>query len=316
MMEENKKGKKVETAINNFVGKVSVFGKKTVDEIKRNNEEKALKREEEKRQEKLKKLNPLFPEKYWDDNFKKPNIIMITDGVERRNEELCAGAIGWIDDRNNVEVMCLYEDFVNESKINFIPYPECNALYVVENFNHDRFLKIDIIFDKAHEEKIAELEHIAYSLGAKNCSIEIVETERSNDSSRNDSSMGGFGLIKGAKIKANVQSLSSNKKAESSSLNGTKITVFEGHDNPVKPMLKWFTHDDNINRLIEMRCKDPKSIKSQSLIIEGSSSRAISQIMAKKLDCAISKFGAKMEKSIESEFIKESSKKLVFEVEF
>ena len=55
---------------------------------------------------------------------------------------------------------------------------QCDAVYYVDPFNRNRFIRSDAIFSIAHEEQVAELRHIAEKLGAKKCSIEIKEEKR------------------------------------------------------------------------------------------------------------------------------------------
>ncbi|MDO5413965.1 MAG: hypothetical protein Q4F78_00745 [Bacillota bacterium] len=43
---------------------------------------------------KLKKYNPLFPDKYNDASFDRPNLITIVDDAVRRDIDVCEGAIG------------------------------------------------------------------------------------------------------------------------------------------------------------------------------------------------------------------------------
>lgn len=57
----------------------------------------------------------------------------------------------------------------------FIPTATCDAVYYVDSFDRNNFINVNNLFERAHEERMAELEHIAYSLGAKRCSIELSE---------------------------------------------------------------------------------------------------------------------------------------------
>ena len=124
---------------------------------------------------KLKKLNPVFPEQYQSSEFNLPNVIMIVDDAVRKGEKLCEGAIGWLTNDTGVEILYLYDEAIEFSGLQFVPFAVCDATYCVDSFDRNKFIRTDCIFAKAHEEKIAELKHIAYCLGAKRCSIEISE---------------------------------------------------------------------------------------------------------------------------------------------
>lgn len=132
----------------------------------------------------MKKYNPLFPDQYKSENFNLPNIIMIVDDAVRRGIDVCEGAIGWLSNESGVEVLCLYDEAVVFSGIQFVPAVTCDAFYYVDSFNRNRFVRTDGIFSKAHEERMAELKHVAYCLGAKRCTIEISETSSDSKSQR------------------------------------------------------------------------------------------------------------------------------------
>ena len=115
----------------------------------------------------LKKYNPLFPEQYCADTFNLPNMIQIVDDAVRRGIDVCEGAIGWLGNETGVEILHLYDEAVPFSKLQFVPSADCDAVYYVDSFDRRRFIRLDCIFSKAHEERLAELKNIAYLLGAK-----------------------------------------------------------------------------------------------------------------------------------------------------
>ena len=263
---------------------------------------------------KMKKYNPLFPERYHSSEFNLPNMIVIVDDAVRRDIDVCEGAIGWLSNQKGMEVLHLYDEYIKESGIQFIPAPVCDAVYYVDRFDRSRFIQTDCIFTKAHEERMAELKHIAYSLGAKRCSIEISEStvETTSKTKKASVNVGGWG-----------GKVSSSESAEqSSSYHGVanrsgKITAeFAGSDDVKQPELKWFQHDDTIKRLIQMRCEKPNSIKSETMILEGTASATMSKKTACAIDGAVGKIGTKGNASMEGQASKEERSKLIFSVEF
>ena len=122
----------------------------------------------------MKKYNPLFPDQYKSESFNLPNIIMIVDDAVRRDIDVCEGSIGWLSKESGVEILCLYDEAITFSGIQFVPTVTCDALYYVDSFDRSKFIRTDCIFSKAHEERMAELKHIAYALGAKRCTIETM----------------------------------------------------------------------------------------------------------------------------------------------
>ena len=308
---DTKKGKET---LSKVLQKTSDVGKKAVSDIQQSAKDLSEKAKNDSYARRLKKYNPLFLEKYQSESFNIPNMIMIRDDAERRGIDVCEGAIGWIDNANGMEVMCLYDEAVKMSGIQFVPTVTCDAIYYVDSFDRNRFIRTDCIFSKAHEERLAELKNIAYSLGAKTCSIEISE---SNFEVRLSNKRANFnGNIKNTSISTNEKFEQSLSHENSSRRSGKIIVEFEGSDTPKHPKLKWFEHDDNIKKLIEMRCKNTNAIKSETLELSGASSATMSQKTAYAIDSAISKMGVKGSSDMEKHAKSEHQSKLIFNIEF
>lgn len=311
---DTKKGKETLTKA---LQKTSEAGKKAVTDIQRGAKDFSEKAKNDNYLRRMKKYNPLFPETYQSETFNIPNMIMIRDDAERRGIDVCEGAIGWIDNANGMEVLCLYDEAVKMSGIQFVPTVTCDAIYYVDSFDRNRFIRTDCIFSKAHEERLAELQNIANLLGAKKCSIEISETIIESNKENKSTSLNQSAIIKGANIKANEEAkiFKMNEKVNQSS--GKIIAEFNGSDKPERPKLKWFAQDDNIKRLIEARCNGNNAIKSQTLELLGSTSATMAQEAAYKMDVAISKMaGTKGKGEMEAKATKEHQSKLFFTVEF
>lgn len=256
---------------------------------------------------KLKKLNPVFPEQFESEKFNLPNIIMIVDDAVRKGNKLCNGAVGWLSKDAGVEIFCLYDEAIEYSEIKFIPAAVCDAIYYVDAFDKNRFIRTDCIFSKAHEEKIAELKHIAYCLGAKKCSIEISESQTGSTIQKRNVS--GKETIYGIDTQESIES--NLKNSGSDSRKGKVEIEFEGNSECVFPELKWFFYDDNIKRLIEMRMNNSNSIKSETLELSGASSATMSQKTAYAIDSAV---GGGLTLSSQAE--KEYNSKLIYHIEF
>lgn len=262
----------------------------------------------------MKKYNPLFLEQYNSADYHIPNMIMIVDDAVRRGIDVCEGAIGWTNKEKDIEVLYLYDEAVETSGIQFIPTVTCDAVYYIDSFDRNRFIRIDCIFSKAHEERLAELKHIAYSLGAKFCSIEISESnvEVTVDKRKFEinESISKTVMYSDESAERSMSYKGSNQR------NGRIEVKFEGSDIPKKPELKWFAHDENINRLIEMRCKNDNSIKSETLELSGASSATMSQKTAYAIDSAVSRMGVKGNSAMESQATRENLSKVVYYIEF
>lgn len=314
--------KKGAEAVSELLQKTSDLSKKTFADVQAG----AVALSEKSRQDsylrRLKKYNPLFPDVYHRGDFNIPNMIMIRDDAERRGIDVCEGAIGWLGKESGIEVLYLYDEAVKSSGIHFVPTADCDAIYYVDRFDRNRFIRTDCIFKHAYDERLAELEHIAYSLGAKRCSIDIVESESSTQKSRKK-----FGMNKNAELPTEDTKTTIDIKSSAalhsdynvSNLNereGHSVLVWEGSDKPKRPKLKWFAHDENIKVLIDMRCKGGNIVKSKTLRISGSSSATMSRDTACNIDNAIGKLKAKSNSELEKQAVKERRSTFVFSVEF
>lgn len=86
---------------------------------------------------------------------------------------------------------------------------------------------------------------------------------------------------------------------------------------PVKPELKWFENDDNIKRLIEMRCDTHNQVKTKTLEIQGASSSVMSLQTARSIDSMVKKvLKVKGNCAIESKAMQEYHSKFIFHIEF
>ena len=290
-----------------FWSKASSMGKKVADNVQKNAAAMAEKAKAENHQRKLDKYNPLFLEEYKSENFLLPTMIRIVDTASIQSIDVCEGAIGWRDRSTEIEVLSLSADFAASSSISFFPGLALGAMYYRDTHDDGQYINIERIFGKAHEEKLAELENIAYLLGAKRCSVELVEADGMDNHLKNH-----------AEIKSKFGASKSEEKSQSfsHSMSGKTVSTFNGNSTPRRPDLKWFKNDRNILSLIEMRCSDSNSIQTRTLVLEGSSSVAMEHSQAKAIDMTIQKIGCKIKSSLERQYTKEYSSKLVFEVEF
>ena len=93
---------------------------------------------------------------------------------------------------------------------------------------------------------------------------------------------------------------------------GKDAVVFEDNSNCKQPELKWFLHDENIKRLIEMRLSGEGALKSETLELSGVSSATMSQKNAYAIDSVIGKGSVSMSSQAEKEY----HSKLLYHIEF
>lgn len=258
----------------------------------------------------IKKLNPLFPNDYRAVEFKLPNLIRIVDDAVRRDIDVCEGAIGWLSTEKGVEVLHLYDEAVEFSGLNFLPAATCDSIYYVDPHNRNTFISVDCYFSSMQESRLAELQHIAYSLGAKHYWVEMVEDTYDKQNS-----------LKSAKINtkiANVSGSETQSKTTAARTMSVAEAEFSSGRKPIKPDLRWFANDNNVLNLITMRCTESSQNDISTYTIELNSSNAatMSMSVAAKVDGALSSLKIGGSASFSSDSQKEHSKKVYFKLEF
>ena len=294
--EKNTKNERSKETLSNFWQKTSDITKKAADGAKSFAEQ----TKKNIYDAQAKKYTPVTAKEFKSKSFDMPNIIKIVDDSANRKFVTCEGAIGWIEKREGIDALHMYGDFVKKCGIQFIPLPQQDNVYCKHNFDNSTFINSNQVFGKATEEKLSELSNIAFCLGAKSFSVEIVEADMEINSKKIS-----------ANHNASVDAGLSSQRNRSQS--GKNTTHFEGSRAPKKPTLKWFAHDDNIKNLIDMRCSEEACIKSSTLELKGSSSAT----MSVKIACALDNLlGTKAKLSMESQVVKEHSNILIYELEF
>ena len=307
---------KEKEAVTKLLQKTSDFGKKTLSDVQASAAALSEKSKQDSYLRRLRKYNPLFPDVFYGAGFNLPNMIVIRDDAERRGIDVCEGAIGWLNNESGMEVLYLYDEEVPNCGLTFVPSADCDAVYYVDSFDRTRFIRTDCIFKKAHEEKLAELKHIAHTLGAKSCTVEISESNLEMSVSKKNTSFNGGGLFHGAKL-SSAESYDQNASAKISARRSGKITsTFEGSNTPKKPELKWFAHDEIICKLIDSRLNSDNSIKSETLELDGASSATMSQKTAYAIDNAVGAMKIKGGSTMESQAVRENHSTFLFSIEF
>ena len=306
--------KKGMEAVAGSVQKAADLGKVVAVGVQGGIKEYAAQTEQEVYERKLKKYNPLFPERYNSPEFNLPNMVMIVDDAVRKGIDVCEGSIGWLRKENDVEILCLYDEAVTFSGLQFVPAATCDSVYYVDSFDRKRFVRLDYLLKKADEEKIAELEHIAFCLGAKSFSVEIYEMQEQQSMVKSVIAGAKKTMMRGSENDA-AQFEAEKIATEFKMRGGIGKTIFSGNQTIRMPELKWFRYDENIKRLIEMRLEGRDTVLSKMLQLEGASSATISQKTALAVDAAVKKMGASVSASMEKQASQETNSKLVFHIE-
>lgn len=302
--------------VGNTIGKAAKVGKKAADGTKSGAQLLAKKAQEENLKVQMKKYNPVFPDQYKDPDFSLSNLIMIVDDVVRKDINVCNGAIGWKTFEKGVEVFHLYDEAIEFSDLHFTPSAVCDAIYYVDPHDRSRFIQIDCYLEKMQESKLAELQHIAYSLGAKRYSVEMYDNSSEQRAVKQGSTLkGGFGPLKKVANTSEEREMTAYNKTQRESL---AYAEFSGDMKPTQPDLRWFAYDDNIKNLIHMRCagEEKGEIKTYNIELKGTDFATMGVSTAVKLDAAVNSLGFGSSLDLQSKTVKERHQKMNYHLEF
>lgn len=280
----------------------------TIDTISSTASDINKKMEEEGYKSRMKKYNPLFEDVLFSDNYKYPKEIAIKSDCDRRDIDVCQGAIGWTEVVDGMEILCLYEDTVNKVNIEFYPTSQCDTVYYLDPRIERRYVNIESIFSQTQQAKLAELSDIAYKLGARRYSVELVDSVSSR--TENDDN------VHIDVLKSNIDaknSSSMNKLIKSKSLASAEFFEVK---KPEKPELSWFKKDENINVMINQICGGERSAKSFDIELFGSVYSTMNYNTAVKLNTALLKLNINANINITKKAEEEKEYKMLFHVEF
>ena len=301
------------------LGKAAKIGKKTVDDSLAGALSLAMKAQEGAQSALKMMYNPVFPEQFQKADFFIPNLIMIKDDAVRRNVDVCKGSIGWRSTQNGVEILNLYDEAVEFSGLHFIPAAVCDSVYYVDPFDRSRFIQLGCYFEKMQASRLAELEHIAFSLGAKNYCVEMEESTKENRNFAQEVFGNKSAILHGVKVgedSSESRTVEDEKSSQRKIVAGSK---FESGRQPVRPEdLRWFTHDDQVQNLINMRCSGAGSDGMQTYTIEfkGSDFSTIGITTAAKIDSALGLISFGNSFKLQNKVSKECHSKLYYKLEF
>ena len=306
------RGAKLATDLSNAADKAKAIADDAADRARNANEQAQQMIADTKREIDLRRYNPIFPENMTDPDFAMPRMIVIADEDERKNIEVCKGAIGWIAKAGGLQVLYLYDTAVSDYGFTFHPYPVLDSIYYEDSHEPSKYVNLSSFFSTMQQEQMAELQSIAASLGAKHCKLTSYEMKK-------EISLKKGGMSR--KVKVDDLSIKQDASVEVRKENLAESKVefdvrFEGSDKPVEPRLKWYANDQVIRDLIKSRIDGINPMKEYNLGLEYKTSESMPIKAAEKVDAALKQLGATMNFEFASEVMDESRRKLSLHIEF
>lgn len=249
--------------------------------------------------------------------FDMPKIIIVEDNGSRENIDVMEGAIGWKSRPAGVTVLHLYEREVERSGIQFYPHAESWSVYYVDKFG-TRYVNIDKFFDTMQDERRAELFEIAYSLGAKKCTIETYEYAKKVKVGKGSRTRNAKAEVENKDINCSDTGEMSVEALKVVERKSVATQSFKGSDAPVEPKLKWYADNAEITQLVRARCdKDSDNkIHEYHKVIKNSSCASMTANAAAKVNAILEKLDADANIDIKGEFKNEQRRFFKIDIEF
>ena len=266
---------------------------------------------EAQRKADFERLKPLFPDDFERAEFVMPKMICVAQ-IDKLHAEnpVCKGAIGFRSILDDMSVITIYRDHIDDFGLTFYPELE-NNVYYVDPCDRDHYISLDDYFSYMKMQRVAELQRIAQSLGAKHFRVTYKERNKSVLSNAIDASIGAKAGIEGGNAKAS-------HSVSDSSLAAISIEAemrFPGHA-PIRPELHYLKKEINIANLIEMRMDPLSPLQHQRFNIELSNSSGIRVKDAVKIDAMLKSMKVSGNTTVVAEAQNEARRILEYEIEF
>ena len=259
-------------------------------------------------------LNPIKLEEFNEVISKNPRIIRLLEQNPHKEKEACRDAVGFNTKIVKTNVLELVKGEFPKERFTFYPN-ESELIYLRNPYVEDMYISLNAYFDYIKLARIAELEGIANSLGAKHVKITYKAEEKKFVSSSESYNVGAK-LKKGKAFNSPSYNTEANISYES--LTEIKIAAesnFEGCDTPIRPNLVYYLNDMQIEGFINA-VLGPNPTTDRKLTIKYNRSTDLNVDIAEGIDAVIKKLGVGASASVRSEVEKENRLYLEYEVKF
>lgn len=291
---------------------IQEFASTTVDVIKEGGDKLNQQYQTAKMNADKEKLKPVFKEDLLMEDFRYPNIIRVVEYDKQHMENIvCKGSIGYFDVVNEAKVLNIYKNNINDFAVQLHP-KVAESLYYISPFTEAYYVDLEEYFNYQKMQRVDELNQIAYALGAKYFKVTVMEEKKSFISKAGKAGMKAN--VMGEKIKAD-----GSFKKSANELTALRIESemnLGGNNNPTKPVLKYFSKENDIISLVNMRVDTDNYLRSKTFQLRYNSSTIIKEKEAAQIDAVIKKFKLNGNMSISSEVEQENRMTFEYYIEF
>ena len=259
----------------------------------------------------LERLKPMFQEDFKEDEFVLPKMICVAE-IDKAHAEsaACKGSVGYKTIMDDISMVTIFRNFIDSLGLTFYPDLD-NGVYYVDPCDRDHYIALDDYFSFMKMQRVAELQRIAQSLGAKH--FKVISRERTEAMSSSSIDAAASVKMAGQGGGAGYSHADSNSSMTSMSIEAEMR--FPGHA-PIRPELNYLKKEINVINLIEMRMDPLSPLEHQHFSIEMINSSGIKVKDAAKIDAMIKAVKISANTSIMSEAQNEARRILEYDIEF
>ncbi len=302
----DKTGKDLAKAIDqNGDGVLDISDIHTVTDRIREAQEKA------RRKADLERLKPLFPAEFESPEFVMPKMIRVSEiDKDHAENDVCRGSVGFRTVMDDMSVITIFRGHIDDFGLSFYPELE-NTVYYVDPCDRDHYIALHEYFAYMKMQRVAELQRIAHSLGARHFTVIYKDSSKSVSSYAVDASVSAKNT--GVKVGTEAKHTVSNSYESTTSI--LAQMDFPAHA-PVRPELRYLKKEINIINLIEMRMNPQHPLQHQHFSIEMSNSSGIRIKDAAKIDAMLKTMKVACDYTVESQAHDEAHRILEYDIEF
>ena len=291
--------KAIKTKINSTAQKTTSNIRRVVDEKRKEND--------------LKKLQPIFLEDLESAEFVMPKLICVSNMDKRYLEsDVCQGAIGYRTNFKDLLIITIFKEKINNFNLDF--YPDMDSeVYYIDPTDKDKYIALEDYFDYLKEVRVNELEKIAQDLGAKHFKVTLMEEKKTF--SKREKTMKDEGQYLGKSNSLSVGIEHTNEALKGTALEISAESYFDGHE-PLMPTVCYLSKESNIQTLISLRMDRTSPLKHRQFSIKLSKTSGIREKDAEKIDGALKMMKISGNTTVVNEVSEESRRYFEYEIEF
>ena len=288
--------------------------KKAKDDVTTIVESRKAEKQEEKKNQQLNRLVPVFEGDLEPDSFLNERIIRVINFDARVDNDLYKDCVGFYEKTDDRKILTVYAKNIQNYGLSFFPHFS-ESVFIADPCIPRNYIEINNYFSYMKQVRVNELTLIAQSLGAKHVEIRLKQADK--EASSKSMKTGAAGAFKTAHAK-----LSFGKNMASKSENAVEVWASTDFKTGLwggkaqMPEVVYFRNESDIQSLIQMVLNGSSKVSSRTYSFKASSSSGISTAEATSIGASLKTIKADCFYEFEKEAARESESVLEYTIVF